>query len=417
MSYGKRLVLAGFILLVLSTLYAGGMAAEGEAVEGAGLRSDAAPYGVRGSHVVGTRNLVIDGEMPLEMTVWYPALKRDDDVEATTYPYEIKVVPRLGASAIATYKGQAIGDAPYDLSTGPYPLLILSPGFAISSTTYAWLAEHLASHGFVVISPEHDEYLFTALSELWRSAIIRPQLILAVLAYVDEQVATGGTLEGLIDAEVVAVIGHSYGGYTALAAAGAQLDTEGFEARCQSAYETNDPNVWLCDALLPHVADMAQLAGRDSAPEGLWPAWADPRVDAIVSMAGDAYLFDRAGLAEVSVPLMAMGGTLDSDTPYTWGTHPTYEFASSQTKVRIALNDAGHMIFTGPCEAIRRVMKVAPNQFCSSPTWNRNRAHDLIKHFATAFLLAEVKQDTDAAAALAPDGVRFPDVAYEAQGY
>jgi hypothetical protein len=41
----------------------------------------------------------------------------------------------------------------------------------------------------------------------------------------------------------------------------------------------------------------------------------------------------------------------------------------------------------------------------------------LIKHVTTAFLLAELKQDTDAAAALAPGNVAFPGVTYEAQGY
>ena len=44
-----------------------------------------------------------------------------------------------------------------------------------------------------------------------------------------QQVEPGGTLDGLIDAEVTAVIGHSYGGYTALAAAGAQIDTASFQ--------------------------------------------------------------------------------------------------------------------------------------------------------------------------------------------
>jgi hypothetical protein len=45
-----------------------------------------------------------------------------------------------------------------------------------------------------------------------------------------------------------------------------------------------------------------------------------------------------------------------------------------------------------------------------------DRAHDLINHFTTAFLLAELYQDADAAA-LAPDAVHFPSVTYEAQGF
>lgn len=46
-----------------------------------------------------------------------------------------------------------------------------------------------------------------------------------------------------------------------------------------------------------------------------------------------------------------------------------------------------------------------------------DRAHDLINHFATAFLLAELYGDEDAATALAPEAVVFPGITYEATGY
>jgi len=114
---------------------------------------------------------------------------------------------------------------------------------------------------------------------------------------------------------------------------------------------------------------------------------------------------------------MAIGGTADDDSPYTWGTYPTYEHASSPTKVRIALEDAEHMIFAGPCEAIPLLLRFVSGEFCSDRVWDRYEAHDLISHFATAFLLAELKQDPDAATALAPDDVELPGVTYEAQGY
>ena len=148
------------------------------------------------------------------------------------------------------------------------------------------------------------------------------------------------------------MVGHSYGGYTALAAAGAQIDTTAFEAHCLKAIEEEDPAAWLCEMLLPHMNDMAELAGLDAIPADLWPAWADSRVDAIVPMAGDAFFFGQDGLSKIDVPVMAIGGTADKDSPFMWGTHPTYEYAASQAKVEIALNDAEHMIFTGECESI-----------------------------------------------------------------
>jgi predicted dienelactone hydrolase len=168
---------------------------------------------------------------------------------------------------------------------------------------------------------------------------------------------------------------------------------------------------------VPHEADIAALAGLDPHPPDLWPAWADPRVDAIVPMAGDAYLFNQAGLAPIDVPVMAMGGTQDSGTPFAWGAQPTYEWASSSKKVRIGFQGAEHMVFAGVCQSASRLANLAIAQMCSDPVWDKKRAHDLVGHFATAFLLAELKQDQAAAAALSPDVVDFPGVDYRAQGY
>ena len=412
----KKTVSSVVILAVLFVLFMGARARQENAVTDTHPQVEGAIYSERGSYRVGTGELMIEGEWPLEISLWYPAVNGEDVEEVIRYSYEIKMADPLGRVTLARFAGKALRDARYDLSAAPYPLVILSSGFSIGASAYAWLAEHLASYGFVVMAPEHKEHLDPE-NELWQSAISRPQDILAVLTYVDEQAESGGTLAGLLDKEHVAVIGHSYGGYTALAAGGAQFDTESFKSHCEQAQEANHPAAWLCDQLLPHMTDMASLADLDPLPEHLWPAWADPRVDAVVPMAGDAFFFGQVGLAEITVPVMAIGGTLDNDSPYMWGTHPTYEYVSSPKKVRVALTDAEHMIFTGPCEKVTWFLKFFADEFCSDASWDRYYAHTLVKHFTTAFLLSGLKQDTDAAAALVPDAAQFPDVTYDAQGY
>ena len=77
-------------------------------------------------------------------------------------------------------------------------------------------------------------------------------------------------------------------------------------------------------------AEMAALAGLDGVPEGVWSPFGDPRVSAIIPMAGDAYLFDAAGLSNVTVPMMAIGGTADTGTPYDWGSKLSYDFAPAR---------------------------------------------------------------------------------------
>lgn len=407
-----------FFLAVLLVLMASPMIGRAQETVDAlptGIRPDAPTYGVRGQYPVGTRDLMIDGDVPLEITVWYPALNPNNLEAATEYPYYFKFGGDGGP--VATVSGQAIQGADYDLSGGPYPLVIVSPGFALGRNSYAWLAEHLASYGFTVIAPEHQEFADESLSTFWQSAITRPQEIQSVLAYVDAQVVTGGALEGLVNTELIAVAGHSYGGYTALVMGGARIDVAGMQAVCADARQAGDPSAWLCDLVEPYVTDMAELAGFETLPDGLWPNWGDPRVDAIMPMAGDAYFFNELGLAEITVPVMAIGGTGDTGTPYMWGTHPTYEYASSTTKARVSFENAEHMIFGATCAALPFFAEIGFYEICSDPVWDMDRAHDLTNHFATAFLLAELKQDADAAAMLAPEVVNFLGVAYDAQGY
>lgn len=406
----KLLVLFLIMMMLASSIMAQ------DAVTRSGARPDTPTYGVRGAYAVGARDLVIEGETSLDITVWYPALNPNHLAEAITYPFVIKW-EGFPEGATSTVSGHALADAAFDLSAAPYPLVILSPGFSSGGTAYAWLAEHLASYGFVVIAPEHHEMYTQALDWFWRAMIARPQDILTVFEYVDAQTTAGGVLEGVIDPQTVAVIGHSYGGYTTLAAAGAPINMESMAALCESARAAADPAAWLCDPVLPHVAEMAALAGLNAAPAGDWPVWADPRVDAIVPMAGDAYQFDPAGLAEIDIPVLAMGGTLDTGTPYHWGTQRTYEYVSSDRKAQVGFENAEHMIFGSTCDVLPFYTEVGFGSGCIDQVWDMARAHDLINHFTTAFLLAELKSDTDAAAALSPDSAAFPGVSYTAQGY
>lgn len=366
-----------------------------------------------GSYGVGVRQIA-PSDAPIAMSMWYPA-SPSSDATRLAYSYGISMFGPESSLALATYVGRATPDAPGDPSGGPYPLVILSHGFAISGSSYAWLAEHLVSHGFVVVALRHRETLDPDV--LWRSTIERPRDILVLLNYIDTAVQQGDRAAALIDIETVAVIGHSYGGYTALAAAGARLDTSAFETACNGAYETEEPLVFLCDAILPRVGKMADLAGLEMIPSGAWPGVADPRIDAVVSMAGDAALFGHAGLASVDVPVMALGGTADLDSPFPWGTALTYEHVSSSRKVQVALDGAAHMVFAGECTNVRRIMSLVSLGFCSDPVWDPDRAHDLVKHYVAAFLMTELQDDHEASKLLSPTGQEVPGTTYRAKGY
>jgi predicted dienelactone hydrolase len=316
--------------------------------------------------------------------------------------------------------GHAIRDAMADNTSAPYPLVVFSHGYSSWASYYAYMPEHWASYGFVVIAPNHIEGQDAEISfaDHWITAIKRPQDIHRTLDYAETLTGPGGDMAGLIDMEQVAAAGHSTGGYTVLAAAGARYDWQSFNQRCEAAAAAGDPNAWICIQFpAGHKADMAALAGFDPMTEGLWPSMGDERVDAIIPMAGDSYIFDQAGLAAITIPVMAMGGTSDTGTPFDWGAKPTYDYASSSQKVLVALKEAEHVIFATNCTDSPWLVEMGFPGMCMDPVWDMDRGHDLINHFTTAFLLDLLKGDTEAAAALAPDQVAFPGITYEAQGF
>ncbi len=372
------------------------------------------PFSTPGDQVVGTRTVSVPGDRRIDVRLWYPASVGADQRHGVTDAFALRAVGALGPVTIATSHGDAVRNAPFDLSEGPYPVVLLSPGFALTSSTYAWLAEHLASHGFVVLSPDHDEVLDPG--ALWRSTVIRPREISSVLDFAEAQARPSGAWAGLVDTGRAAVIGHSYGGYAAQASAGARLDTTGFTGECQ-ALEPADPRTFLCEALLPHLAEMARAAGLGEVPTGLWPDWSDTRVKASVSLAGDAAPFAQQGLATLDVPVLAIGGTADQDTPYTAGARATFDRAGSMRKVEVGLRGAEHFVFAARCESVRVVARLIPNSFCSDPGWQRARAHDVVMHYVTAFLNAELRQDTAAAAELRRTQSVHPDVSVRTGGY
>jgi predicted dienelactone hydrolase len=386
-----------------------------EPLERSGLRPDAPEYGIRGPHWVGYRPIVIrEGtDHQLDADLWYPALNPEGATEEITYEFTLKN-PDLSSDVPSVVYGHALLDAPIDDTMGPYPLVVFSHGFSANPEWYSTLPEHYASHGFIVLAPEHVEQEW---SEVAAASIDRPRDIKQTLDYAEEVTAPGGGLAGQIDMENVAVVGHSFGGYTALAMAGAQYDLDAFNKRF-AELPPDDPNAWILMPLVGKEADMAERAGLDPVPEGLWPSFGDPRVTAIVPIAGDAFHFDQAGLSKITIPIMAIGGTADTGAPYDWGTKPSYDYASSARKVLVAFVGAEHMFVSTPCESMPWPTALPFSEvFCLDPVWDKQRALDLIHHFSTAFLLDTLKGDTGAHAALAPEAVSFPGIEYQSKGY
>ena len=267
---------------------------------------------------------------------------------------------------------------------GPYPLVVYSVGLAGSGYDALPLLRTIASHGFVGITwtPRGE-----SLTDFWAGAAARPLDLQRLIAYAEELNAPGGKLAGLIDTAALAVAGHSSGGWTALQAGGAQMDLDW----CDQADLVAQLPFGNCPQFVPHQADIAAMLGLPAAPQGLWPPIYDPRVDAVIALAPDGDLWGKnyAGVGSVKVPTLVMAGADDSMNIPNLTAYPIYAHLGGPHKALAIFAGADHDL-----------------------GWYMYA--DQLDHLIVAFLLANLKGDPAAAAALLPANVNFRGVKYAA---
>ena len=407
----KRYLGLLIMFCLLLVLVAPVTAQEAPTPEPVGLRPDAPTYALHGPYWVGMNEFgaTAASHHVTQVTIWYPALNPDGGAENARYSWSGMPVA-----------GHALRGAPPNIQDGPYPLVIFAHGLKMLRYSAPYLCEHLASQGFVVMAMDYADN-WTQTPPFYSTLFTRPQDVSWEIDQAVSLTATGGKLEGLIDTEHIASVGYSLGGGTALASAGAQLEFSSLRRYvdeptiCIAPPELGSINA--CTETLDHQQELAGLAGLDGIPDKLWPSWGDPRVDAVVGYAPSTVFFGTEGLQGVTVPTMLVVGSRDSLVSPELEVAPAYERLSSTEKALLTFEDADHEIFFWKCSDGPWIIDYGTSWVCSDSVWHMDRAHDLINHFTTAFLLDVLKGDAEAHAALAPDAVGFPGIEYQAQGF
>lgn len=206
---------------------------------------------------------------------------------------------------------------------GPLPVMILSHGLGTirNHPEAVNLARGLASNGFFVAMPEHigsnQTYLEGLAQGLYQEFfdpmefIDRPLDIHFLLDTLEQLNAT--ELQGRLQLDNVGIMGHSFGGYTALAAAGGTIDMNYLEQQCDLDADigSNSINIALlltCGAL--------ELAAVPSAIQQLTDgSLTDDRIGFVFALAPVSGLFGETGLNTIQIPVVLMGGETDIATP------------------------------------------------------------------------------------------------------
>lgn len=220
--------------------------------------------------------------------VWYPSAAPAASLRWG--PFDVHATP--GAPATA----------------GAHPLVLVSHGTGGHELAHAWLAERLAAQGYVVLSLRHagDNYED-------RSAVARPDYFTErprQVSRVLDQFLAQPAWAALVDPQRIAALGHSAGGYTVLALAGARPDRARVPAHCGAQGEGLVADAVMC-RLGGFSAERPAPAGAATRPAAELPDLRDPRIRAVVADAPLGQPIAPDSLAAVQVPVRISYGSAD----------------------------------------------------------------------------------------------------------
>ncbi len=194
------------------------------------------------------------------------------------------------------------------------PLVVISHGFAADRRFLSYLAEHLATHGAVVVAIEHPKSNIDWVASIATGHnpesllpasefIDRPKDVSFVLDRLEVINQRSPRLRGRLNTSKVTIIGHSLGGYTAFALAGGEMDIEEVRQFCQQRHPwQRTPADWFqCSvARLPEQKFQLQ----------------DTRIQQVIALNPiSGRLFGKQGLSKINIPTLIFSATQDAVTP------------------------------------------------------------------------------------------------------
>lgn len=287
----------------------------------------------------------------IPVVIWYPTL----DKEGRTSRY-----------ANLLNRPEVFRDAaPY--VPEPAPVLVFSHGNSSFAEQSYFMTEYFASHGWIVVAPDHTGNTFrdTQGGISFEAGGYRPQDISAALDHIYSLPAED-PLAGKFSDNIV-LTGHSFGGYTTLANAGATFDVDNAEALCA---EPNAPRA--CDIL-----------SSEDVTAKLREGFLDPRIKVAIPQTPGGYILFQEGIGEIDIPVLLMTAARDATLPDEEEGAPIWA-ALGPRSMRMDMPNAGHFSYSNMCTVLGFVPEVQ-NDGCGETFIAPELGFQIMNAFAMAY--------------------------------
>jgi predicted dienelactone hydrolase len=261
---------------------------------------------------------------------------------------------------------------PQQWREGKTPVIIFSHGLASRPEDFSKDAEHLSFYGYVVALPQHlgsDTKKAKALLEGYTREVFdvdefinRPKDISYVIDELERR--NQSEFAGQLNLDSVGVGGHSFGGYTALAVAGAEIDFENLEQECNKPFSGLNISLLLqCRALvLPRQA----YNFRDS------------RVKAVFAVNPvNSAIFGSKGLSKIQIPVSIGAGTYDPATPLAFEQVRSFVWLTTPNKYLAVVEGQAHVDFSQLDASMTDAIASVENLTLPSPQLIANYTHSI----------------------------------------
>jgi predicted dienelactone hydrolase len=281
----------------------------------------------------------------------------------------------------------------------PQPVVVISHGLGSNLQSYAYLAEHLTSFGFVVAVLEHPGSSTDQLVAWLKGAgklpiqpaefIDRPLDIKFLLDELERRSQTDPTFRDRLNLQQVGLIGQSFGGYTVLTLAGAKIDLAHLHQACNAQLDTslNLALLFQCQSL--------ELPQRDY-------DFFDPRIKAVIAVNPIiSGMFGPASLAKVKLPVMVISGSADTFAPPLPEQIQPFTWLTSPQRYLVTMDRATHFSTLGEAPPNSTVLPVPSGLIGPQPSLARRYLDAL----STAFFQTYLGADRPSASLLTPAAV------------